>query len=234
MDHSDSSSKDLQNFTLSVQRTARCYQLGAIDTETQEVWIVCHGYGQLAEYFLKNFQPIAHRNRVIVAPEGLSRFYLKGTEGRVGASWMTKEDRLQEIQDQIAYLNQLWQTLRQQVASPESLRLHVLGFSQGAATIWRWINQGEVTPDSMILWAGMIPQEMGRIAELNIPLHAAIGDQDPYINPERAQAFEAILNQTVLSWQLHRFSGGHGIEPATLRKIAAAVTAIPEAQSRSK
>ena len=32
-----------------------------------------------------------------MAPEGLSRFYLEGFSGKVGATWMTREDRLNDI-----------------------------------------------------------------------------------------------------------------------------------------
>jgi len=36
---------------LTVARTARYYQLGELSSATKQIWFVCHGYGQLAEYF---------------------------------------------------------------------------------------------------------------------------------------------------------------------------------------
>ena len=77
------------------------------------MWVVCHGYRQLARRFIREFQGIAGAERRIVAPEGLSRFYLDeeggphGPEARVGATWMTREDRIAEIDDYVAYLDAL-------------------------------------------------------------------------------------------------------------------------------
>ena len=94
---------------LAVTRTARYYQLGELSAQTQRVWFVCHGYGQLAAYFSRHFTFLSAANpdTVIIAPEGMSRFYLQGNGGRVGASWMTSDDRLHEIADHIGFLNQL-------------------------------------------------------------------------------------------------------------------------------
>ena len=59
--------------------------LGALSAETREIWFVVHGYGQLAEYFIRHFRGLDDGTRYIVAPEGLSRFYVKEWT-RVGAS----------------------------------------------------------------------------------------------------------------------------------------------------
>ena len=94
---------------LAVTRTARYYQQGELSAQTRRVWFVCHGYGQLAAYFSRHFAFLASTDpgTVIIAPEGLSRFYLQGNGGRVGASWMTRDDRLHEIDDHVGFLNQL-------------------------------------------------------------------------------------------------------------------------------
>ena len=42
-----------------------------------EVWLVLHGYSQLAGGFLRWFEPAARPGRLIVAPEGLSRAYFE-------------------------------------------------------------------------------------------------------------------------------------------------------------
>ena len=90
----------MQEHLFSTPRSARYFTLGSPE-DAAEVWFVCHGYGQLAARFLERFRPIEANRRCIVAPEGLSRFYLTetATERRVGASWMTREDRLHEIDD---------------------------------------------------------------------------------------------------------------------------------------
>src|SRR6476469_3720019 len=97
-----------------VPRTARYYTLGPTHGFPRELWFVCHGYGQLASRFLRQFAPLDDGTRLIVAPEALSRYYLDPVaerrhqrEPRVGASWMTREDRFAEIVDYVSYLDQL-------------------------------------------------------------------------------------------------------------------------------
>src|SRR5207245_4750618 len=74
----------LQEHHLAVAKTARYYSLGEPGPATRQLWYVCHGYGQLAGRFLRHFEPLDDGSRVIIAPEGLSRFYLRSEERRVG------------------------------------------------------------------------------------------------------------------------------------------------------
>src|SRR2546425_6931053 len=96
----------MQEHQFSTSRSARYFTLGS-PQHAADVWLVCHGYGQLASRFLERFRPLEAERRCIVAPEGLSRFYLTDSpaERRVGASWMTREDRLHEIDDYVRYLD---------------------------------------------------------------------------------------------------------------------------------
>ena len=115
-----------------VTRTARYYTLGDIEGNPQEVWFVLHGHMYLARQFIRYFRALEDPGRLIVAPEGLSRSYVNHEERRVGASWMTKEDRLNEIADYVNYLDELYRHLFESL-SRSSVRVHVVGFSQGAA-----------------------------------------------------------------------------------------------------
>lgn len=210
--------------SLSVRRTARIFQLGEFSTATRELWLVAHGYGQLASYFLTHFEAIQSPQRVMVAPEGLSRFYLKGTHGRVGASWMTKEDREAEIEDQIAYLDQVLAHLEARQVGKEPLKLVLLGFSQGVATLWRWVNRGRPRPDWFILWAGDMPAETERIAGLtHMQLRGVVGSRDEFLTPEVRQNLERRLQKMGIHVPFQTFEGGHHLEPATLKTLAAEV-----------
>src|ERR1019366_4806806 len=97
-----------------VQKTARYYTLGQIGPEITDVWFACHGYGQLASDFAAEFECIEAPERLIVVPEALSRFYvpagpgLHGPDAKVGATWMTREDRESEIADYVSYLDELY------------------------------------------------------------------------------------------------------------------------------
>src|SRR6266550_1297389 len=125
-------SNEVSEHHLSVARTARYYTLG--EPGATEVWFVCHGYGQLAGRFLRRFEPIADGSRLVVAPEGLNRFYVGSGEHRdqpVGATWMTREDRLNEIADYVKYLDAVYADVFG--GKPTAARVRALGFSQGAA-----------------------------------------------------------------------------------------------------
>src|SRR6266550_3439645 len=131
-------SNEVSEHHLSVARTARYYTLG--EPGATEVWFVCHGYGQLAGRFLRRFEPIADGSRLVVAPEGLNRFYVGSGEHRdqpVGATWMTREDRLNEIADYVKYLDAVYADVFG--GKPTAARVRALGFSQGAATASRWV-----------------------------------------------------------------------------------------------
>ena len=150
----------MQEHTLTTPRTARYFTLG-VPERANDLWFVCHGYGQLAARFLERFRPIETGQRCIVAPEGLSRFYLSESpsERRVGASWMTREDRLHEIDDYVRYLDAVYGALQ-----PRAAKVTVLGFSQGTATACRWAALGSARIDRLILWGGEVPPDRSQIA----------------------------------------------------------------------
>lgn len=212
--------------TIKVEKTARYYVLGEAGTQIDEVWIVCHGYGQLASYFINHFATLHAPHRLVVAPEGLSRFYLSDNYERVGASWMTREDRLLEIDDHVAYLNGLYAKLDQQLQqrlSQGSAKLIVLGFSQGTATVWRWIHKVPQIPvHALIVWAGMIPNDVPiRSQSEKLKLCAVLGTQDPFIPAEKIEAFQKTLAELGMpdSYQVIRYDGGHTIDPSALEKV---------------
>ncbi|MBX0333123.1 phospholipase [Pontibacter sp. HSC-14F20] len=206
---------------LTVPRTARYYTLGTPSKHTRDVWVVCHGYGQLARYFLRHFAVLDDGATLVVAPEGLSRFYLDGFSGRVGATWMTKEDRLSEIEDQSAYLNLLLQEILLQV--PTDVRVHVLGFSQGGATVCRWLATRQVPYHHLVLWAASFPEdisfESGKKGFAGIPVDVVYGTQDEFITPEKLEHQHQVMNRLGISPQVYTFDGGHTISPELLLKL---------------
>lgn len=184
---------------------------------------MCHGFGQLARDFLVDFEPIAGNGRAIVAPEALSRFYRsQGTVHSavtpVGATWMTSEDRENEIADYIGYLDGL-ATEVSGLISPGA-RTTVLGFSQGAATASRWVASSTQTISRVILWGGMLPPELrnrDKIGGLSKqPLQFVVGSSDRYFKPELVSTEFQTLKDLGIDASLVSFDGGHVIEPATL------------------
>ncbi len=138
---------------LTVQRTARYYTIGELTDQTRNIWFCLHGFGQLAQYFSRKFADLDDGQTLVVVPEGLSRSYLNGDYKRVGASWLTREDKQHELDDTLNYLNVLYDQLLNGRNSA-SFHITLLGFSQGAAMASRLLNSGHVRADRLILWAG--------------------------------------------------------------------------------
>jgi predicted esterase len=216
---------------LTVSRTARYQQLGEPTAATRQLWLVAHGYGQLAEHFIRHFKSVHvldPEGTVIVAPEALSRFYISGTSGHVGASWMTSADRLADIADQATYLNALLGHLL--VSCPPDVHVTVLGFSQGTATVSRWLaaSAGHWRPHRLILWAGDFPEDIEAEAAQrllqDLPLVLVSGEQDSYVGPDKLQAQAEALGAYGAQITTHSFEGNHTLYPPLLQRLHAALT----------
>lgn len=213
---------------LEVPKTARYFCTGAAESDAKELWIVCHGYAQLASRFLRHFEPIATDGRLIVAPEGLSRFYLDtkgvhGPEARIGATWMTREDRLAEIADHVRYLDLLVDEMVRRRGAPFE-RTTVLGFSQGVATVSRWLALGSTRADHVIVWGGLMPSDVMTAAHLPLfggaRLSVVIGESDPLVDSARITAELEKLEAVGITYDEIRFPGGHELDDAVLRRLA--------------
>jgi predicted esterase len=212
-----------------VHRTARYYAIGEAGPETQDVWFVCHGYGQLAADFIREFEPIAAPARVIVAPEALSRYYLTSESGlhsaetKVGATWMTREDRESEITDYVAYLDALYDEIFTRVRR-EDASVTVVGFSQGGATANRWLTRGRARADRLIMWGALLASD----ADLNqaatffrdVRLSIIYGKRDQFADEGMIANYESLLRSRNVPYQIVTFEGGHRMDRDTLRALA--------------
>jgi len=205
---------------LRVRRTARYYTLGGASGGVRTVWVVLHGYSQLAAVFIRFFSDLAGPDSLVLAPEALNRYYLVGpeagaaTERPVGATWMTREDRASEISDYVEYLDTLYDEVILEHAR-SGARVAVVGFSQGAATATRWLMHGRASIDRLILWGGLLPPETD-ISAANArlrgtPLTIVVGTRDRYIDEESLGLEIARLGAAKLPCDLIRFDGGHVI-----------------------
>jgi len=216
---------------LTVPRTARYQQLGEPSAATRQLWLVAHGYGQLAEYFIRHFKSVHALDptgTVIVAPEALSRFYSSGTDGRVGASWMTTADRLAEIADQATYLDALLDHLLAN-CTPD-VRVTVLGFSQGTATVSRWLAAAAERwrPHRLVLWAGDFPKDIEATAAQqllhDLPVVLVGGKLDGYMGPEKIQVQAEALRPYGAQVTTLSFEGSHTIHSPLLLRLHTALT----------
>lgn len=213
-----------------VPRTARYFTMGPTHGFPRELWVVCHGFGQLAARFLRQFAPLDDGTRLIVAPEALNRFYLdplpvrrNEAAPRVGATWMTREARELEIGDYVSYLERVVTEVRHPLAGAAP-RIVVLGFSQGTATVSRWLATSEHRADQLVLWSGAIPPELD-LAAWAAQLHGApitlvVGDADELVPPSAVTAEAERLSAAGVAFELLRHPGGHVIDAGALEELA--------------
>lgn len=216
---------------LEIPRTARYALLGEPGPEVRELWVVLHGYRQLAARFIRRFSRIAGPGRLIAAPEALNRFYVgdppgrHGPDARVGGTWMTREDRETEIGDYVRYLDLL--TGHLQASLPAPVPVVAVGFSQGCHTVARWAVHGRTRPGTVILWGELLPGDLDpeRAAEAlaGVRLVSAQGREDTHITPALLQEEDRRLAALGVEVDRRWHPLGHVVEPELLSALAAEI-----------
>jgi predicted esterase len=214
---------------IATTRTARYYILGEPGPHIEDVWFVCHGYGQLAADFIREFECIAESRRLIVAPEALSRYYVStapeyhGPESKVAATWMTREDREVEISDYVNYLDDLYAEIMGEIGH-RNLAVTVLGFSQGGATANRWLTRGSAHADRLLMWGCLLASD----SDLNeaaaffrdVELVLVYGTRDQYADTGMIDNYRTLLESHSIPYRAVHFDGGHRMDRDTLRALA--------------
>lgn len=211
---------------LSFPFKARYFVSGPVTSRTRQIWMAFHGYGQLGRFFIRKFESILSEEIVVVVPEGLSRFYLSELteqgrkDNKVGATWMTSENRLMDIENYLTYLNRIHQT----EVAPHKIPVTLIGFSQGCATVCRWAIQGDVEFQRLILWAGIFPPDMdfekGHAVLENKKTFVVMGKSDPFINEERMAEYRTLAAKLGIKPEEISFDGKHEMNDDVLRKLA--------------
>lgn len=189
--------------------------------QEKEIWLILHGYGQLAEFFLRKFQVFDSKDRLFIAPEATNYGYLNGFSGRVGANWMTKHERETAIQNNHNYLDLLMEEMLSQYQ--ERPQINVLGFSQGAATATRWASRWTGEVGQLVLWAGGFAQDMvleaAREKFSKTKFTLVLGDRDKFITPESIEIQQELIENLEKEVKKLTFRGGHEIDTEMLSKI---------------
>lgn len=203
--------------SLKINKTARLYSSGDLSIATK-LLIVLHGYGQLPRYFIQKFESLPS-DYYVIAPEGFHRFYLKGSNGRVGASWMTKEAREDDITDNNDYL----QSVLDHASSLKTFdKTMLLGFSQGGATAARFYFATTQKIDSLLLWASVFPPDvsLNEIDLHNSNLtnnHFILGTSDEYFDEQAQEKIVEFFKSN--NFHTHVYNGNHDIDSNTLIQV---------------
>ena len=214
---------------LEVVRTARFATLGPFDERVRDLWFVLHGYRQLARRFLARFVPLDNGRRLLVAPEALSRFYVDasagrhGPDSRVGATWMTREDRDHEIGDYVRYLDRLHRRVLDGLGRlPDTTVL--LGFSQGCHTAARWAVLGSIRPDRLVLWGERAPADLpdppARERLSGVRITVVHGTKDASLAELGSAGVGDRLSVLGIPWEHRTYDGGHEIDVDALLTLA--------------
>ncbi len=134
---------------------------------------------------------------------------------------MTREDREQEIQDYVEYLDLLASEILQNV--PKDTGLGILGFSQGVATACRWAMLGSTKIEELVVWSGSLPLELDQdtLASEFAKIRVTVvqGSKDRIVPRTVAEDTAALLRLAGIQHKVATFDGGHELEPVLLRKV---------------
>lgn len=221
---------------LTVARTARYATAGAAPAEAKRLWIAFHGYGNLASDFIAPIADAAPVDTRVVAPEGLSRFYLAmpRTDGKhlqnIGATWLTRDDREDDLRDALAMLHAVVAREHAAIVAARGTAptLGVLGFSQGVAMSMRWVVQATQNPAlgadariaTHVLWAGGLAHDVEndalRESWRDTALHVVAGTRDAFATEASHRVFHERLQAIGVRATEHQFDGGHRLHTPLL------------------
>jgi len=194
--------------------------LNNLTNKTKNVWFVCHGIGYLSRYFLKYFEDLNADENYIIAPQAQSKYYLGSKYKHVGASWLTKENTVKEIENIIHYFDAVLEAEK----IPSNSNFIVLGYSQGVSVVTRYVAKRKLKCNQMILLSGGIPKELDNhdfeFFKNKTKTSLIYGNQDEYLNEEfmvdARKHFYKLFGDTA---SIIMFDGKHEVKKEVINKI---------------
>ncbi len=194
--------------------------LNTLTNKTKNVWFVCHGMGYLSKYFLKYFNELNGEENYIIAPQAQSKYYIGSKFKHVGASWLTKESTLKEIENVTRYFDAVLENEK----LPNDVNFIVLGYSQGVSVAMRYVAKNKLKCSQLILMSGGIPKELEsqnfEFLKGKTTVSLVYGNQDKYLNKDRIanekKRFYKLFGNKV---KLIPFEGKHEVKKELLNKF---------------
>ena len=183
-----------------------------IDNQSDKVLVVLHGYGQLARYFIKKFDHLIGYD--ILAIQAPNLFYINGFNGRVGANWMTKENREEAIDTQQRILDAVAGFVSEKYQS-----ISLCGFSQGAATASRWVMWEVINFEKVMLYGGEIAPESYNYFKHHLPknIKYVVGKDDEFYSEEKVVAYQKKLDSVGVLLKLQSVVGKHSVDKQVVK-----------------
>lgn len=171
---------------ISYKSTNSYSTLNNLTEGTKNVWFVCHGMSYLSRYFLKYFKELNPEDNYIIAPQAQSKFYIQPAFKHVGASWLTKENTINETENVMRYFDAVLEA--EKISNDKNII--VVGYSQGVSVAMRYIRSRQLYCSQLVLMSGGIPKEL--VADdfkflRDTKITMIYGTEDEFLNAERIQ-----------------------------------------------
>ena len=136
----------------------------------------------------------------------------------VGASWLTKENTLKEIENVINYFDSVFQN-----ENIEGKNLIFLGYSQGVSVAMRYIAWRKISFSKLLLMSGGIPNELTsedfKYLEDQSEVYYVYGEKDEYINGEFLKLEKNKIKNIFKSVNSISFEGNHQVNVDIIESI---------------
>jgi len=205
---------------ISYKSTNTYTTLNTLTDKTQNVWFVCHGIGYLSKYFLNYFKELNALKNYIIAPQAPSKYYLGSKYKHVGASWLTKENTIKEIENVMRYFDAVLENEK----LPSHINLIILGYSQGVSVATRYVASRQLKCSQLVLMSGSIPKELEshdfEFLKGKTKVSLVYGTQDEYLNKEimiyEKQRFYKLFGDNTKTIP---FEGKHEVKKEVLKSL---------------
>jgi predicted esterase len=165
-----------------------------------------HGYGESAAVHLAELARLDPGHAWLrVSVQGLHRFYTRSNQ--VVASWMTSEDRLEAIADNVAYASAVRAALARDYSTAPATA--VVGFSQGAGQAYRTVAAAPAGVTGVIALGGDVPPEVDPRGRHWPPVLIGRGRADAWYTAEKLAADRDRLRVAGVEVSVVEFDGGH-------------------------
>ena len=192
--------------------------LNSLTSKTKNVIFACHGMGYLSRYFLKYFKGLNSDDNYIIIPQAQSKYYIAPKMKHVGASWLTKENTLKEMENIISYFDNVLSNEK-----IENLNFIFLGYSQGVSVAMRYLAKRKIIVSKLILMSGGIPKELTpkdfKYLKNKAVIYYVYGDKDEYITEDFLNSEKKRFEDLFSNIKYIEFDGNHEIKTEIIESI---------------